>query len=55
MQSRTLEERKAIAAKSVATRQKNMQEYTRIVKHIDLQKNYRCLASEFMEIDNYGD
>lgn len=34
-------------------RAKNKTEYTRVVKHIDQQKNYRCLASEFMEIANY--
>jgi len=35
-------------------RDKNKNEYTRVVTHIDFQKNYRCLATEFMEIDNYS-
>lgn len=28
-----------------ANRARNMTEYTRVVRHIDFQKNYRCLAT----------
>jgi len=35
-------------------RANNKEDYQRIVTDIDFQKNYRCLATEFTEIDNYG-
>jgi hypothetical protein len=35
-------------------RAKYKEEYKNVVTHIDYQKNYRCIANEYMEIDNYG-